>query len=173
MPLTKVQKRKIIDSLKESLKKQKIVFFVDLKGVKVKELFDLRKKLKKAKAQLKVVKKTLLRIAFDENKIKLDTKKLEGEVAAVFGLEEEILPAKTAYQFSLGNKNLKILGGYFEGEFKGAEEIIALAQLPTKEEILSRLVGSIRSPIANIISVLQGNIKGLFNILANLHKSEH
>jgi large subunit ribosomal protein L10 len=170
MPLTKTQKKKIIDSLKESIKKQKIVFFVDLKGVKVKELFDLRKRLKKTNSQLKVAKKTLLRKAFEENKIKIDTKKLEGEVAAVFGLEDEISPAKTAYQFSLGNKNLKILGGYFEGGFKGAEEIITLAQLPTKEEILSRLVGSIRSPVANIISVLQGNIKGLVHVLSEIKK---
>ncbi|MDP1538797.1 MAG: 50S ribosomal protein L10, partial [bacterium] len=72
----------------------------------------------------------------------------------------------TVYQFGLANEKLKILGGFLEGKFKEAEEIIALAQLPTKEGLLAKLVGSIASPISGLINVLQGNIKGLITVLA-------
>jgi len=168
MPLNKSQKKKIIDDLKEKIEKQKIFFFVDLKGLKVKDLSDLKKRLKKADSQLKVSKKTLLNLALKEKKIEIDAKKLEGEIASIFGFKDEILPAKTAFQFSLENKNLKILGGYFDGKFRGAEEMITLAQLPTKDELLGRLVGSISAPVSNFVYVLNANIKGLMQVLKQI-----
>jgi len=168
MPLNKSQKKKIIDDLKEKIEKQKIFFFVNLKGLKVKDLSDLKKRLKKADSQLKVSKKTLLNLALKEKKIEIDAKKLEGEIASIFGFKDEILPAKTAFQFSLVNKNLKILGGYFDGKFRGAEEMITFAQLPTKDELLGRLVGSISAPVSNFVYVLNANIKGLMQVLKQI-----
>jgi large subunit ribosomal protein L10 len=170
MPLNKSQKKKIIEDLKEKITKQKIFFFVDLKGLKVKDLSNLKKRLKKVDSQIKVSKKTLLRLALKEKGIELDTKKLEGEIASVFGFKDEILPAKTTYQFSLENKNLKILGGYFSGKIMGAEEIKSFAQLPTKEELLGRLVGSISAPVSNLVYVLNANTKGLIYALSAIKK---
>jgi large subunit ribosomal protein L10 len=168
MALTRNQKQKIIEDLKEKIEKQKIFFFIDLKGLKVKDLSNLKKKLKKVDSQLKVSKKTLLKLALKEKGVELDIKKLEGEIASVFGFKDAILPAKTAYQFSLENKNLKILGGYFDGKFRGAEEMITLAQLPTKDELLGRLVGSISAPVSNFVYVLNANIKGLIQVLKQI-----
>ncbi len=168
MPLNKSQKKKIIDDLKEKIEKQKIFFFVDLKGLKVKDLSDLKKRLKKVDSQLKVSKKTLLNLALKDKKIELDAKKIDGEIAAIFGFNDEILPAKTAYQFSLENKNLKILGGYFDGKFREAEEMINFAKLPTKDELLGRLIGSISAPISNFAYVLNANIKGLLQVLKQI-----
>jgi len=170
MPLNKVQKKKIINDLKEIIDKQKIFFFVDLKGLKVKDLSNLKKRLKKVDSQLKVSKKTLLKIGLKEKGIDLDIKKLEGEIASIFGFKDEILPAKITYQFSLENKNIKILGGYFSGKVMGAEEIITLAQLPTKEELLGRLVGSILAPVSNFVYILNYNIKGLVYALSAIKK---
>ncbi len=168
MPLNRNQKKKIINDLKEKIEKQKIFFFVDLKGLKVKDLSDLKKRLKKVDSQLKVSKKTLLNLAIKEKKIEVNVKKIGGEIATIFGFKDEILPAKTAYQFSLENKNLKILGGYFDGKFRQAEEMVTLAQLPTKDEILGRLLGSISAPISNFVYILNGNIKGLIQVLTQI-----
>jgi len=170
MALNKSQKKKIIDDLKEKVEKQKILFFVDFKGLKVKDLSNLKKRLKKVDSQLKVSKKTLLKLALKEKGIELDTKKLEGEVASVFGFKDEIMPAKITYQFSIENKNIKILGGYFEGKFKEAEEMLMLAQLPTKDELLGRLVSSVSAPIYNFVRVLNANIKGLVYVLSAIKK---
>lgn len=167
MPLTKLQKQKIIEDLKEKIAKQKIMIFVDFAGLKVKDLSNLRKKLKVAGNELKVVKKTLLKIAFKQVGFEIEVEKLKGEIALVFGYKDEISPAKIVYQFAEENPNLKILGGFFENKFKEAQEIVALAQLPTKEELLARLVGSIKAPISNFVNVLEANIKGLIYVLAN------
>jgi len=83
MSITKDKKREIIKELGEKITKQKIVVFADFTGVKVKELSDLRKKIKKEEGELKVVKKTLARIAFQKSGLEIDTKKLQGEIAFI------------------------------------------------------------------------------------------
>ena len=170
MALTKEQKKKIIEDLKEKIERQKAMIFVDFTGLKVKDLSNLRKKLRAADNELKVVKKTLLGSTFKERDFKIDIEKLKGEVAIIFGFKEGLSLAKIIYQFSQENPNLKILGGFFEKKFQEAEEIITLAQLPTREELLARLVGTISVPISNLVNVLQGNIKGLLYALSVIKK---
>ena len=170
MALNKEQKENIVEKLKQSIAKQKAMVFVAIEGLKTTELFDLRKELKQDDCLLTVVKKTLLGMAFKQSKIELDVKELKGELALVFGFGDEIRPAKIAYQFSKKNKSLKILGGFFENEVKTAEEIIILARIPSREELLAKIVSSISSPISGFINVLQGNIKGLVYVLSAIKK---
>ena len=170
MALTREQKQKIIEDLKEKIAKQKAMILVDFTGLKVKDLSNLRKKLKAADNELKIAKKTLLLLALKEKKLEMAAEELKGEIAIVFGYKDELSPAKIVYQFSQENPNLKILGGFLENKFREAEEIIALAQLPSREELLAKLVGSISAPISNFVNVLQGNIKGLIYALTAIKK---
>jgi len=184
MPLTKEQKQKILEDLKEKIARQKAMIFVDFTGLKVKDLSNLRKKLREDVFQrnqgsaerseagsyneLKVVKKTLLGSALKERDFKIDIEKLKGEVAIVFGFKDGLSLAKIIYQFAEANPNLKILGGFFEKKFREAEEIITLAQLPSREELLANLVRTVSAPVSNLVNVLQGNIKGLICILTKV-----
>jgi len=168
MPLNKEQKKNIVKELKDNIAKQKAVVFVSVKGLKASELFDLRKQLKESNCLLSVAKKTLLKIAFKENKIELNEKELEGQVALVFGFEDEIAPAKTAYNFSLKNENLKILGGFLENQLRNMEEIIILAKIPSKQELLAKFIGNIKVPMSGFVNALQGNIKGLVYVLSQI-----
>jgi len=166
MALTKEQKQKVLDDLKEKIAKQKAMVLVGITGLKVKDIADLRRKLKVADGNLKVAKKTLIERALKQNKLDFDKKDYQEELALVFSFKDEILPAKTVYDFSETNPELKILGGFFEGEFLESEKVIELAKLPTKEQLLARLVGSISAPMSNLVSVLEANIKGLITVLA-------
>jgi len=168
MPLTREQKEKIVKELKENIEKQKAIVFVAIEGLKAKEIYNLRKRLKQVNCLLTVAKKTLINIAFKAKNLKINTEKLEGEVALIFGFKDEISPAKISYQFSLENKNLKILGGFFENKFKEIDEIITLAMIPSRKELLARFVGSISAPISNFVYTLQANIKGLIYIFKQI-----
>jgi large subunit ribosomal protein L10 len=168
MALTKEQKQKILEELKEKIAKQKVTIFVDFTGLKMKDISDLRKKLKVADNEIKVAKKSLMRIAFEKAKLKIDTRKLVGEIALIFGFKDEILPAKTVWQFAEVNPNLKILGGFLENKFVEGEKIIELAKLPTREELLGKLVGSISAPISNLINILQCNLRNLVYIFSQI-----
>nr|MCX6720388.1 50S ribosomal protein L10 [Candidatus Staskawiczbacteria bacterium] len=157
MALNKEQKTKQIDSIKESVAKQKSVIFVDFAKVPSKEMFSLRKSLKEAGCKLKIAKKTLVRIAFGQSNISFWNKMkavIPGQLALVFGIEDDIAPARIANQFSKTNENLKILGGIFEKRFIDREKVLVLANLPTRNELLGRLVGSIYSPVSSFVRVL-------------------
>lgn len=182
MALTKAQKQKIVEDLREKIAKSQAIILVGITGLKVKDLAELRNKLKAINANIKIAKKTLVEIVCKEKKLDFDKNKFKEEVALVFacpsepsaqadgrrGFQDSILPAKIIYQFSQENEKMKILGGYLENKFKEAEEIIALAQLPTKEELLARLVGVISAPVSNFVNVLEGNIKGLIRVLTQV-----
>lgn len=170
MALTKEKKQKIVDDLKEKVAKAKAIIFVDFTGLKVKELSELRKKLKLTDGEIKVVKKTLAGRVLRENKLEFEKEKTKGEIALVFGYQDEISPAKTVYQFSSGNENLKILGGFLQNEFNEDEKIIALAKLPTRDELLANLVRAISAPISGFVNVIQGNTKGLILALNAISK---
>ena len=165
MALNKLQKQKIINDLKEKVDKQKSIVFADFKGLKVKDLSNLRKQMKDKECELKVAKKSLLSLIFKQKKIEIDVKKMDGEIALGFGYKDEILPFKTLYDFSRENENIKILGGLIGKDIFDKEKALELGQLPGKQELLARLVGSIGSPLSGMVNVLQGNIKGLINIL--------
>lgn len=166
MALTKAQKQKILENLKEKVAKQKAMVFADFQGLKVKDLTQLRKEMKKNEGELKVAKKTLISKVFQAEKIDFDVKKLVGQIILGFGYRDEISPFKTLYEFSKGRENLKILGGLVGGELITGEKALELGQLPSREELLARIVGSISAPLSGLVNVLQGNIKGLIYALS-------
>ena len=157
MALTREQKVKQIDSVKEKVAKQKSVIFVDFAKVPSKEMFSLRKSLKEAGCNLKIAKKTLVRVAFGQSGINFWDKmksSIPGQLALVFGIEDDIAPARISGQFGKTNSDFKILGGIFEKRFIDKDKVMVLANLPTKNELLSRLVGSIASSMTGFVTVL-------------------
>ncbi|MFH1841547.1 MAG: 50S ribosomal protein L10 [Candidatus Nealsonbacteria bacterium] len=170
MPLTKDQKKRIVEDLKEKISRQKAIVFAVISGIKVKDLSSLKKKMKEQNCELKVAKKTLMSLAFKESKVDFDARKLNGEVALGFGYKDEVLPFKTLYEFSRSNENLKILGGIINRDFFEAEKAVELAKIPSREGLLARIVGSLNSPIVGTVNVLQGNLRNLVYALSQIQK---
>jgi large subunit ribosomal protein L10 len=162
------KKKKIVEDLKEKISKQKLMVFFDFSGIKTKDLFELRKELKKSEGELKITKKSLAQIAFKNSGFEIDLKKIKAQLALVFGFGDEISPAKIIHQFSQKNPNLKILGGIFQKEIVGPEKILDLAKLPTREELLRKLLNSISAPISNSISVLRSIPQSLVFVLSQI-----
>ncbi|MDD4062168.1 MAG: 50S ribosomal protein L10 [Candidatus Pacebacteria bacterium] len=165
MPLTKERKQEIVKDLDGKIKKQKAMVFVNFKGLKMDEISELRGELRKSDAGFTVFKKTLMNVAFKNNEIDIDAKSLKEEVGVVFGFSDPVSPAKIAYNFSKENPNLKIVSGFMDGSAISEEQVLALAKLPTREELLAQLVGTIQAPISGFATVLEGNIKGLIYTL--------
>jgi len=172
MAITREKKEQIVKDLSDKLAKQKSVVFADFTGLKVKDLSDLKSNLRKENAEFKVAKKTLMGIAFKNNGIEADPESMAGEVALVMGYGDEVAPAKLLHEFAKTNQNIKILGGLLENKALASEQVVALAQLPSKQELLARLVGSVSAPTRNFVGVLQGNIRGLVQVLSQIEKSK-
>jgi len=157
MALTKEQKTKQIKSIKDKISEQKTTVFIDFAKVPSKDLFAFRKALKEAGCNLKIAKKTLARIAFGQSKFGFWSKIkaiLPGQMAMVFGMDDQIAPARIANEFAKKQENLKILGGIWENKFIDRERVLVLAQIPPRKDLLGRLVGSIASPMASFVRVL-------------------
>jgi len=157
MALTKEQKKKQIEDIKDNLSSQKSILFVDFAKIPSKDMFALRKSLKEQGCKLRVVKKTLLRIALGQSNISFWNKiksVVSGQLALVFGIEDEVAPYQISNKFAKDHPDFKILGGIFEKKFIDKERALFLANLPTRSELLRRLVGSIYNPVSGFVRVL-------------------
>lgn len=165
MVLTKEQKKELIDQLKDRFSRSKAIVFTDYHGLKVKEVSDLRTKLKEKGIDYKVTKNTLVKIVLKEKNLKIDQAILDKPTALAFSYDDEVEPNKIIYQFSKNSEKLEILGAIINGEFMGVDQVKSLALLPSREELYAKVVGSIAAPLSGLISVLQGNLRGLVSVL--------
>jgi len=157
MALTKEQKVKQLENIKERVGNQKSMVFVDFNKVPSQDMFSLRRSLKEAGCNMKIAKKTLVRIAFGQSGISFWNKikaVIPGQLAIVFGIEDEVAPARLSNKFAKDHEDFKILGGIFENRFIDREKVLALASIPPRNELLGRLVGSIYSPVSSLVRVL-------------------
>jgi len=173
MAKTKEQKKEILDNLADKIKKAKSIVFTKFDGLEVKENEELRNNLRQQDSEYYVAKKTLLDRAFKKQELKdVDIKNMDGKVAVVFGYEDEVAPARIIDEFRKEHKadngkkeKIDFIGGVLENKFLTAEEITALAKLPSKQELYAKIVGSIKAPVSGFVNVLAGNLRGLVNVL--------
>ena len=177
MPKTKLQKQEILRTLEKKIKKAKSIVFTEFNSLGVKDNEELRNSLREADSEYMVAKKTLLDIAFKEEKIEnLDIKSFEGKIAAVFGYEDEVAPAKIVDEFQNKNEEnkekVRLVAGILENKFLNMTEVTALAKLPSKDELYAKIVGSLNAPISGFVNVLAGNIRGLVNVLKAIEEKK-
>ena len=166
--LTKAQKQQLIEELADKLKRQKSLVFTDFRGLKVGEIEDLRKELKEAEIEYKVAKKTLIKLALEKAKKKIGISQFKDSVALAFGFQDPITHFKIISKFAKEHKNLEILGGLMDDEFLTVDEIEELAKIPSRDELLAKFVGSLKSPIRGFVNVLGGNIRNLLLIFKQI-----
>jgi large subunit ribosomal protein L10 len=170
MAITKAKKQEVVKEISDKLTRQKSMVFADFTGLKVKDLSNLKKSLKLSVSEFKVAKKTLMAVAFNDQKIDIDPELMPGQVALVFGYEDEVAPARVVYEFSRTNEHLKIIGGYLQGQALSVDQVVSLAKLPTREQLLGNLVGCLSSPMRGFAQVLNGNLRGLVMALSEISR---
>lgn len=173
MPKTKQQKQVIVENLGGDIKKAKAVVFANFQGLTVKKSEDLRQKCRKEGVSVMVAKKTLLRKICEElNLEEINPKAFDGGVATFTSENDEIAPAKVVANFAKENDKVVIFGGILESKFITGDYVKSLAALPSKQELLGKLVGSINAPISGFVNVLAGNLRGLVSVLNNIKESK-
>ena len=143
-----------VDELAKEMKEAKIVLLTDYRGITVTDVTKLRADLRNANAEYKVIKNNIIRRALDANGEKELDSALEGPVALVIGKEDYLEPAKVIYNFTKDHDFYKIKGGIVEGKVMTAEEIITLAKLPSRQELLAKLAGSLLGTISKLAALL-------------------
>lgn len=163
--MPKPQKVAKVQELSAKIKETKGVVIVNYRGLNVKEETELRKKLREAGAEYVVLKNTLLSLAAKDQGIEGLDQYLAGPTAVAFGTNDPVAPAKIIRDFIKQSKKMEIKGGLLGTEVINAAQVEALADLPSKEQLLAMLVRALQGPIAGLVNCLQGNIRNLVYVL--------
>ncbi len=169
MPKTRQKKESLVAELITALKDSKGAVFADFTGLTVKEISELRKILREQGIAYEVLKKTLLAKSLDKVQINgLSVDNFVGSISLATSPNDEVAPAKLLVEFAKKHEKLQILGGLMNQSFVGQEQVKFLAKLPSKQELLGKLVGTITAPAVGLLRVLSGNLRGLLQILSTL-----
>ena len=151
---TIAQKQAKVEELANELKDAKVVLLADYRGINVADVTSLRAELRKVNAEYKVIKNNIVKRALDANGESELDEALEGPVAIVIGKEDYLEPSKVIYNFTKTHDFYKIKGGIIEGKVMTAEEIITLAKLPSRQELLAKLAGALLGNITKLAVAL-------------------
>lgn len=163
MPKEKVlnQKKEVVEGISGKMKAAKAMVFADYRGLTVEQDTQLRNALRKAGVDYKVVKNTLTRFAAKENELDgLDTY-LNGPTAMASSDSDAVAPAKIISEFAKKYDKLEIKAGVVEGKIIDVNGVKALAELPSREVLIARVLGGFNAPLTGLVNVLNGNIRGL------------
>ena len=153
------QKKEEVSKLAEKIKEAKIVLLTDYRGINVADVTKLRADLRNTNSEYKVIKNNIIKRALDANGESALDEALEGPVALVIGNEDYLEPSKVIYNFTKDHDFYKIKGGVIEGKVMTAEEIITLAKLPSRQELLAKLAGALLGNITKLAVALD-QVKG-------------
>ena len=148
------QKEEEVSKLAEKLKEAKVILLTDYRGINVADVTKLRTELRNANSEYKVIKNNIIRRALDANGENGLDDLLEGPTALVIGTEDYLEPSKIIYNFSKNNDFYKIKGGIIDGKVMTAEEIITLAKLPSRQELMAQLAGALLGNITKLAVAL-------------------
>lgn len=144
------QKKQVVTEIAEKLKASKSTVVVDYRGLNVAEVTELRKQLREAGIDFKVYKNSMTRRAAEAAELAGLNEALTGPNAIAFSNEDVVAPAKIINDFAKKHEALEIKAGVIEGNIASVEEIKALAELPSREGLLSMLLSVLQAPIRNL-----------------------
>jgi large subunit ribosomal protein L10 len=136
-----------VKDMKERLTRSKAVVITDYRGLTVGEMTDLRDRLRAEGVEYKIVKNRLAKIALKESDMNTMDDYLKGMTALAFGVKDPVGPAKVLAGYAKDNEKLKILAGLMENRLLDVAALSELAKLPSREVLLSRMLGSLTSPV--------------------------
>ncbi len=164
------QKKQVtVDDLASKLAEAKILILTSSSGLPVSQLQDIRRSCKKENIEYHVVKNTLAKLAAKKAGISLDLDAVLSTSSAIaFGMGDEISAAKLVSNYAKSIEAFTIKGGVFENKLLSAEQIVSLATLPSREQLLAQIMGGLQSPLRKLMYGLQDKQRSLLYALKSL-----
>lgn len=166
MALTKNKKSEVINEVAELLSTSKMTVVSEYQGTTVKALQTLRRNAKQNGTTVKVVKNRLVKQAITQTDSLKDvnTDELKGMLLYAFNTEDEVAPAQALHEFAKTEPTIKFVGAITDkGEFISAENVTALAKLPSKAQLVAETVAMLLSPVHDVTNALSGNLHALLD----------
>jgi large subunit ribosomal protein L10 len=165
----KMSKADTVEAMRGIIAGQKGSVLAEYRGLTVAEITRLRKKLREVDAEFKVVKNTLIRRAAKDTGFSLLEEFFAGPTAIAFTGNDPVMLAKAMREFAAANPKVRLKAGYIEGKVFSAKEVEALADVPKREVLLSRLVAGLASPVTRLAQALSGPQRKIVYALQSIH----
>jgi len=170
--LSRKVKVAMVDEVAGLIKKNPYLFFVNFERVKASKAEKLRKSLKKSFSELKVVKRSILKLALKKQKLDPLCDIADTSSAVTFSKDDPTKASKILYDFAKVDQGMVIRGGYMDGQVLSTENVNELAMLPPRDVMLARVMGGMKAPIQGLANVLRGNLQKLVIVLNEVSKKK-
>ena len=175
--MNKEQKVESVSEIKELIESSEALYFTDFAGLTVEEVNELRKEFFKSDLKYKVVKNTLTARALKESEkysshVEKLNEILNGPTGIVFAYKNPVAPAKILKKFADKIDRPKLKIAVVENEIYGSKQLNTLASLPTKEEIVAGILGSLNSPASGIVGSINAVMRDLFSVIEEVAKKK-
>lgn len=168
MAKSKAEKTKLLEQYKKDLKERSGYIIVDSDKLDSDTLFNLRKQLKESGSNFSVIKNTIFKIALQEADQPLETQDFAGASAIITFDDDPVNAAKFLKEAQKEMDILEARYGVIENEYIGKEKIMELAEIPPKEVLYAKLLGSLNAPLSGVMNSLTGNVKGFIRATQSL-----
>lgn len=162
-----------VEEAKSLISDNVVTIVADYRGLDVAQVTELRAKLRESEGTTcKVIKNTFFKIACNENSVEYTDNLLAGPSMFVFSKEDPVYPAKVLVDYAKDNKELEIKGGFLDSKALSVNDIKALATMPSREELISKLMYLLNYPVQGLVNVLSGPTRGLVTALDAIAKQK-
>ncbi len=166
------KKEQVIEELREKLGRASAAILTDYKGLTVAEITGLRDSLAAEKVDYQVVKNTLMRLACRQTPISVLEGELRGTCAVAIAYGDPAVPAKIIKKFNKSNEKLKLKAAALGNRLINAQQVLALADLPPKEELLAKMLGTLNAVPTGLVTVLSGVPRAFVGVLAAIQRQK-
>ena len=166
MAISRDKKNTLVAEISELLADSKMTVFARYQGLSVADIQDLRRKAREANVTIKVVKNRLVRVATEgiDTYKDIDTSDLQGQLLYAFSSDDEVAPAQVLNEFAKAHQALEFAGAFSgEGANLSADDVKALAGLPSKQQLIAEVVAQLLSPVHDVTNALSGNLHALLD----------
>lgn len=167
----RIAKENIVSRISADMEANSVMLLIDYKGITVNEDTAFRRSLREAGMTYYVAKNTFLKIAAHEKDIDALDSYLEGTTAVVFG-NDPVALAKAVVDFAKDHKAVKVKAGLMDGALLPIDKLDALAKLPSREVLLSQVVGGMQAPLTGFAGALQGLLRNLVSVLDQIKEQK-
>jgi len=165
-------KEALVGEIKERFDASEAVIMIDYRGLTVKQMQKLRNNVREVGGEIKIYKNSLTEIAVRELALPSMDAYLEGPTAFVFIAEDPVAPAKALTAFAKENQALELKGGFVQNQVVDAAGVKAIATLPSREELLAKLLGTMLNPLTSTVRVLSGPARAFVTVVDAIAKEK-
>lgn len=172
MAKSKDQKTALLEQYKSLMTDSKGYIAVDTEGVPTQLVTDLKLKLKEIGSNVTVVKNSLFKIAVDEAKAPVETKNFDLQTAIITYDADPTVVAKMIQEVQKQTQKFQAKFGLVEGKYVEKEKVMSLAEIPSREVLIAKMLGSMISPISGVMNAVTGNVRGFTQVVSQMSEKK-